>query len=96
MPTDRVVEAEGPSATIETGQDYDLPRLIDIALLNNPETQRTWSAARSAAAGFGAAQAPYYPQAGFSSDNGYARTIVELTGDLRRAQAMASRSDRRD
>ena len=68
------------SATIETGREYDLPRLIDIALLNNPETQRAWSAARSAAASFGAAQAPYYPQAGFSSDNGYQRTIVELPG----------------
>jgi outer membrane protein len=78
---DGVVGAEQHApATIETGQEYDLPRLIDIALLNNPETQRAWSAARSAAASFGAAQAPYYPQAGFSSDNGYQRTIIELPG----------------
>lgn len=66
--------------TIEAGREYDLPQLIDIALINNPETQRAWSAARSAAAGFGSAQAPYYPQAGFSSDNGYQRTILELPG----------------
>src|SRR6202162_2998775 len=67
-------------ATVQTRQEYDLPQLIDVALLNNPETQRSWSAARSAAAGFGAAQAPYYPQAALSSDNGYERTIVELPG----------------
>jgi outer membrane protein TolC len=68
-------------AAVQTAQPYDLPKLIDVALLNNPETQRAWSAARSAAAGFGAAQAPYYPQAAFSSDNGYERTIVELPGE---------------
>jgi outer membrane protein len=49
-----------------------------MALINNPETQKAWSASRSAAAGFGAAQAPYYPQVGFASDTGYQRTIIEL------------------
>lgn len=79
MPPDGVIgDEQHAPATIETGREYDLPRVIDIALLNNPETQRSWSAARSAAASFGAAQAPYYPQAGFNSDNGYQRTIVEL------------------
>ncbi len=77
--TNTAIAAE-PSApaTIETGEEYDLPKLIDIALINNPETQRAWSAARSAAANFGAAQAPYYPQAALNSDNGYQRTILEL------------------
>ena len=42
-------------AAVQTDQQYDLPRLIDIALLNNPETQHSWSAARAAAASFGAA-----------------------------------------
>jgi outer membrane protein TolC len=65
-------------APIQTGREYDLPTLIDIALTNNPETRRAWSAARSAAASFGSAQAPYYPQASFESDNGYLRTILEL------------------
>lgn len=67
-------------APVQTSQEYDLPQLIDVALLNNPETQRSWSAARSAAAAFGAAQAPYYPQAALSADNGYERTIIELPG----------------
>jgi outer membrane protein len=74
-----VAESHG-SATIQTRHEYDLPALIEIALTNNPETQRDWSIARSAAAKFGAAQAPYYPQVGFSSDNGYERTIIELPG----------------
>ena len=79
--TDTAIGAEPQApATIQTGREYDLPKLIDIALINNPQTQRAWSAARSEAASFGAAQAPYYPQASFSSDNGYQRTIVELPG----------------
>ena len=79
--TDTAIGAEphAPPA-VQIGQQYDLPSLIDIALINNPETQRAWSAARSAAASFGSAQASYYPQVGFSSDNGYQRTIIELPG----------------
>jgi outer membrane protein len=61
-------------------QTYDLVGLIDIALRNNPTTWREWEAARSAAAQFGAAQAPYYPQADVQSANGYARTFFELPG----------------
>jgi outer membrane protein TolC len=80
-PTDRTMSAERQTPpTIEAGREYDLHGLIDIALVNNPETRRIWNAARSAADSYGAAQAPYYPQAGFSSDNGYERTIVELPG----------------
>jgi hypothetical protein len=33
---------------INPSHEYDLPELIDVALKNNPETLRTWSAARSA------------------------------------------------
>jgi len=68
---------QAPSV-IRTSREYDLPALIEIALLNNPGTQRAWNTARAAAANFGVAQAPYYPQAGFSSDGGYVREIIEL------------------
>ncbi len=61
-------------------QTYDLAGLIDIALRNNPETRREWEAARSAAAQFGAAQAPYYPQADVQSLNGYEHVTLELPG----------------
>ena len=54
------------SVTAQTGREYDLPELIDIALRNNPGTQRAWSVARSTADSLGAAQAPYYPQISFS------------------------------
>src|SRR6266446_6531469 len=64
--------------TFPHSQTYDLAGLIDIALRNNPETWRQWEAARSAAAQFGAAEAPYYPQADAQSINGYERTTVEL------------------
>jgi outer membrane protein len=42
-------------------------------LRHNPETRQAWATARAAAAGFGAAKAPYYPQATFQSDGGYQR-----------------------
>ena len=63
---------------LRDSQTYDLVGLIDIALRNNPETWRQWEAARSAAAQFGASQAPYYPQADVQSVNGYERTIIQL------------------
>jgi outer membrane protein len=63
---------------VNAAHEYDVAELIDIALKNNPETVRAWSAARSAAAAYGSAQAPYFPQAAFSSDNGYQRTILQV------------------
>jgi outer membrane protein len=78
LPETRMAGGQKLASTINTNQEYDLPRLIDIALTNNPATLRAWSSARSAAAVFGSTRASYYPQAGFSSDNGYQRTIIEL------------------
>ncbi|MBV8773817.1 MAG: TolC family protein [Deltaproteobacteria bacterium] len=78
LPVTRTAIKRHLTGAIRAGHEYNLPELIDIALMNNPESLREWSAARSAAAAFGAAQAPYYPAAGFSSDNGYQRTIIEL------------------
>jgi outer membrane protein len=57
---------------------YDLPDLIDLALHNNPVTRQQWQTARAAAAQFGAAQSPYYPQIAVESANGYQRTLIEL------------------
>ena len=44
--------------SLPNSQPYGLAGLIDIALRNNPETWRQWEAARSAAAQFGASEAP--------------------------------------
>jgi outer membrane protein len=39
-----------------------LPQIIDIALMNNPNTRTAWLAARSAEAGIGIARSAYYPE----------------------------------
>ena len=76
--TDRLTSPA--TAPLPNRQTFDLVGLIDIALRNNPKTWREWEAARSAAAQFGAAQAPYYPQAEVQSVNGYERSMLELPG----------------
>src|ERR1700730_1846814 len=73
-------QAPRVSALAQPPPIYDLTGLIDIALRNNPATRRQWQVARSAAAQFGAAQAPFYPQFDVQSANGYQRTIIELPG----------------
>ena len=57
----------------QRGKMYSLPDLIDLALNSNPETRRTWEAARAAAAEFGEAQGPYYPFLSLDSESGYRR-----------------------
>jgi outer membrane protein len=64
----------------QQGQPRDLPALIDIALRENPDTRFAWESARQAAAGFGAARAPYYPLVSVNSANGYMRTLFPLPG----------------
>jgi outer membrane protein len=80
--TARQYELESiPAVSIATPRgpkSYDLPDLIDLALRKNPGTRRQWQVARSAAAQFGAAQSPYYPQVVVEAANGYQRTIIEL------------------
>jgi outer membrane protein len=87
----RAPDAESTEATaLNDGRTYDLADLIDIALQNNPHTSAAWQNARAAAAEYGAAQAPYYPQASVESDNGYERTMIELpnaAGTLKQWQA---------
>ena len=72
-----------PASRAQTsGQPYDLAGLIDVALRNNPRTRRAWEASRAAAAVYGAAQSPYYPQALVESDSGYTRIPFELPGSF--------------
>lgn len=52
---------------------YSLAELVDLALNSNPQTRRTWEAARAAAAEFGETQGPYYPFLSLDSDSGYQR-----------------------
>src|SRR5208337_74103 len=64
---------EAQQAPPESGKRYSLPALVDLALSRNPETRRTWEAARAAAAEFGKAQGPYYPFLSVDSESGYRR-----------------------
>ena len=57
------------------GKTYDLPDLIDLALLHNPETCSAWEEARKAAAEWAVERAQSYPVVGSSSASGYGRTI---------------------
>ena len=51
-PSPKSFEVEtAPSAAVQQNGPYDMPGLIDLALTNNPDTRRTWEAARAAAAG---------------------------------------------
>jgi outer membrane protein len=63
-----------------SARTYDLDAMVDLALRNNPRTQSAWESARTAAAEFGAAQAPYYPQGDAEAANGYVKVPFELPG----------------
>ena len=54
---------------------YDLAALIDLALLQNPDTRAAWEGARAAAVGWATKRAPFYPLLSVSSDSGYERLI---------------------
>ncbi len=68
----------GAQPAHRTGEPYDLPALLDLALRENPDTRFAWESARQAAANFGAARAPYYPLVSADSANGYTRTLFPL------------------
>jgi outer membrane protein len=51
----------------ETDRPQDLATLIDVALRDNPDTRASWEAARAAAASFGRALKPYYPEVVFDT-----------------------------
>ena len=57
---------------------YDLPALIDLALIRNPDTREAWAAARAAAAGWGISRAPFYPTIRVDSQNGYERIVDQV------------------
>jgi outer membrane protein TolC len=57
---------------------YDLPKLIGIALANNPSTHVAWEHARAAAASYGASRSAYYPTVSTETPAGYTRELEEL------------------
>jgi outer membrane protein TolC len=77
-------------ATPQVSRAFDLPDLIELALSKNPLTRRQWQLARAAAAQYGAAQSPYYPQMDVEAANGYERTIIQLPGSVGKLQQWQS------
>jgi outer membrane protein len=64
------------------GPTYDLARLIDVSLSNNPDTRVAWERARVAAAAYGSSRAAYYPTISVHTPTGYERQLVELPGQV--------------
>ena len=72
-----------PISPTETSvHTYDLPRLIDVSLTNNPGTRQAWERARGAAAAYGASRSAYYPKLSTQTRAGYTRQLVELPGQV--------------
>jgi len=60
-----------------SGDRQSLVALIDLALVNNPDTRHNWETARAAAAAYGESRAPYYPLASVETDAGYTRLLFQ-------------------
>jgi len=58
----------------QPGRVYDLPALIDLAQINNPETRVAWSEARQAAAAVGLTESVFLPRLSASVVGGYVAT----------------------
>jgi len=65
---------------LNTGGQYDLPALIDLALRTNPQTRRAWFAAQAADAQLGQSQAANYPKVSFDGDGGYLKLPIQFPG----------------
>ena len=50
---------------IKVGSELSLSELIDIALMNNPDTKETWADAKVAAANYGQSVSTYFPRLRF-------------------------------
>lgn len=58
--------AEIPFQVSDLSGTMTLPRLLDIALYNNPSTRLSWNAARAAAYGYRVSLSDYYPTVDFT------------------------------
>ena len=59
---DSIPKVEIPPDLAQRAQNLTLPDLVDIALLNNPQTRESYANARAAGAGVGVAMGKYLPQ----------------------------------
>ncbi len=72
----------GNAVTIETGRQYDLAGLIDLAQRSNPETREAWERARQAALAVGLSEASYVPQISAEIISGFQHTPLPIPTSL--------------
>lgn len=73
----QVVELSPPPA-INPQQVYQLPELIDLSQMNNPDTRIAWQQARQAALAVGMVEATFLPMISASVIGGYQKTSTPL------------------
>lgn len=88
LPSDFKALAAGTSSVLppRTGKPYSLPDLIDVAQSANPDTKKSWEAARNAALAVGIIKSTYLPYLSAAVVGGWSRsrsdkTNASLTGD---------------
>jgi outer membrane protein TolC len=70
----------GPAQAAPAGNEYDLPRLVDVALRSNPQTRRAWYQARFAAAQYGQSHSNDYPKVAAEAEGGYLKLPLQFPG----------------
>ena len=66
-------------ANIENTQALSLGEIIDIALINNPDTKKSWAQAKVAAANYGQSLSPYFPSVDLSTSYNRSRTAFYIS-----------------
>lgn len=77
----RIAELPPPPA-INPQHTYQLPELIDLAQMHNPDTRVAWQQARQAALAVGIAEATFLPMISASVIGGYQKTHTPLPYNL--------------
>ena len=67
---------------VDSGREYDLPMLIDLAQRINPSTREAWERARQAALAVGLIESTYLPQISAEALAGYQRTPLPIPSTL--------------
>lgn len=81
VPPNPEVAALSPVPAINEAHVYQLPELIDMAQMNNPDTRIAWQQARQAALALGMAEAAFLPMISASVIGGYQKTHTPLPYD---------------
>ncbi|HFT1963463.1 TPA: TolC family protein [Enterobacter ludwigii] len=81
VPPNPQIAVLSPVPAINEAHVYQLPELIDMAQMNNPDTRIAWQQARQAALAVGIAEAAFLPMISASVIGGYQKTHTPLPYD---------------